>query len=216
MPKLQDLTGLKFNKLTVIELDIATSTVKHKKWICKCDCGNLTSVFGTNLKQGTTTSCGCQSSRNNARKLIKVNTTHGLSRSKIYHIYHTMKNRCYKKSSKAYSDYGGRGIAICDKWLDSFEVFNNWAVSNGYEVGLTLERIDVNGNYEPSNCKWITQSEQSDNKRTTLYATINGETKTLKEWSAISGVKYNTLRARYVDYGWTGKKLLSKPHTRGD
>ena len=152
MPKFKNLTGLKFGKLTVIELD-SSYTKKHKKWFCECDCGNFTSVFGTNLKQGVTTSCGCQSSRNNARELVKVNTTHGLSRSKIYRIYHTMKNRCYKKSSKPYNDYGGRGIIIYNEWLSDFESFQNWAISNGYEEGLTLERIDVNGNYEPSNCK---------------------------------------------------------------
>ena len=210
MPKFKNLTGLKFGKLTVIELD-SSYTKKHKKWFCECDCGNFTSVFGTNLKQGVTTSCGCQSSRNNARELVKVNTTHGLSRSKIYRIYHTMKNRCYKKSSKPYNDYGGRGKIICNEWLSDFESFQNWAISNGYEEGLTLERIDVNGNYEPSNCKWITQSEQCNNKRTTLYATIKGETKTLKEWSLLSGIKYNTLHTRKRVYGWDDEDLLRKP-----
>ena len=210
MPKFKNLTGLKFGKLTVIELD-SSYTKKHKKWFCECDCGNFTSVFGTNLKQGVTTSCGCQSSRNNARELVKVNTTHGLSRSKIYRIYHTMKNRCYKKSSKPYNDYGGRGIIICNEWLSDFESFRNWAISNSYEEGLTLERIDVNGNYEPSNCKWITQSEQCNNKRTTLYATIKGETKTLKEWSLLSGIKYNTLHTRKRVYGWDDEDLLRKP-----
>lgn len=204
-----NLTGIKFGNLTVLKLD-ENSTSKHRKWHCKCDCGNSTSVYATNLKSCATTSCGCKSSRHE-HKLKEINTKHGLSRSKIYHVYHSVKNRCFKKTNKHYKDYGARGIIMCDEWKTSFETFYNWATSNGYKEGLTLERMDVNGNYDPENCTWITQSEQCNNKRTTLYATINGETKTLKEWSEISGITYNTLFFRKEKYKWSDERLLEKP-----
>lgn len=214
MSKGKDLTGLIFGNLTVIEF--AGTRKTHKQWLCDCKCGNQTIVFQTNLLKGNTTSCGCLSSRNQAHKLKDINTKHGQSQTKLYHVYYAMLDRCFNVDSKAYEHYGNRGISMCENWKSSFEHFYEWAVNNGYREGLTLDRINNNDDYKPSNCQWITQAEQSLNKRTTLYATINGETKTLKEWSDISGVKYKTLRARYVDYGWTGEKLLSKPHTRGD
>lgn len=210
MPKINDLTGLRFGLLTVIDLD--TSANKgHRKWNCICDCGNHSSVFATNLNRGATTSCGCLSSRHGATKLKEINTKHGMSNSKLYHVYYGVLYRCTKENSKAFKHYGGRGISICDEWKNSFESFNQWAITNGYEEGLTIERIDNNGNYEPTNCKWIPQSEQVNNRRTNIYATINGETKTLKEWSRISGISYTTLRSRKMRYKWDDADLLSKP-----
>lgn len=207
MKKSKNLIGMKFGELTVTILD-EQSSAKHKKWLCECSCGNQTSVFETNLKQGATTSCGCKSSRNNAYKLKEINTTHGLSRSKIYHVYHTIKNRCYKETSNIYDDYGGRGIFMCDEWLDNFKSFYDWAILDGYKEGLTIERIDVDKGYEPSNCKWIAQSEQPKNRRNTIFATINGVTRTLSEWSEVSGIKYDTIYKRKQVYGWDDNALL--------
>lgn len=108
--------------------------------------------------------------------------THGLSRTKIYKRWKTIKDRCYREKNNYYKHYGGRGIKMCQEWLDDFMNFYNWAMANGYQDGLTIERIDVNGDYCPENCKWITLEEQALNKTNTRYLTYNGETKTLKEW----------------------------------
>lgn len=207
MAKRKDLTGMKFGKLTVVSID-EKATSRHYKWICKCECGNTVSVFGTNLNQGISQSCGCNSSRTRAYKLKDINTKHGMSRTRIYHIYHGILIRCTKPNSQNYKHYGGRGITMCDEWANSFESFVSWANSNGYNEELTLERIDNNKGYSPDNCKWIPQSEQPLNRRNNIYATINGETKTVKEWAEISGINYNTLRSRLQDFHWAEADLL--------
>lgn len=205
----KDLKGLTFGNLTVIQLVGVKKT--HKQWLCDCKCGNQTIVFQTNLLTGGTTSCGCLSSRQQAHKLRETNITHGQSQTKLYHVYYAVLDRCFNKDSKAYYHYGNRGITVCDEWKESFETFHQWSALNGYKEGLTLDRINNDDDYKPSNCQWITSTEQTLNKRTTIYVTINNVTKTLKEWSVESGIKYSTLWSRYTAYGWTDEKLLSKP-----
>lgn len=150
MRKLVDLTGKKFGRLTVIERS-------ESKWLCKCDCGNTKLVNGGHLVSGDTKSCGCL--RNEQR--IK----HGMRNTRLYSVWHGMKERCYNTKHKHFKDYGGRGITICDKWKNDFNAFAQWALSHGYADNLTIDRIDVNGNYEPSNCRFITNAEQQKNKR---------------------------------------------------
>jgi len=161
--KSMDLTGHKYNKLTVIKLHHKTQkyTIDGKKkghqyfWLCKCDCGNETIIPTSNLRKGLIKSCGC------------LKYTHHLSNTRLYRIYIGMKTRCYNSKSLSYKDYGGRGITICQEWLDDFMNFYNWAKDNGYSDNLSIDRINVNGNYEPSNCRWATQEEQSNNTRIT-------------------------------------------------
>lgn len=158
MPKLIDLTGKKYGRLTVIE----RSGVRggQSSWLCKCECGNKKVVIGKNLRRGLTTSCGCYHN-----ELLSVrNTTHGLSKTRIYRIWRDMKNRCFYSKDKHFKDYGGRGITICDEWKNSFESFYKWSDANGYSEKLTIDRIDNDGNYEPSNCRWITMKEQCQNR----------------------------------------------------
>lgn len=122
-----------------------------------------------------------------------------------------MRDRCNIPSNHAYKNYGGRGIKVCDAWDNSFSTFENWAHSTGYSDELTIDRIDVDGDYSPENCRWATRKEQSNNKRNNCILTINGETKTLSEWSELSGISVSTIWARINVYGWDIKDAVFKP-----
>lgn len=190
MSKLQDLTGLKFGRLTVIRRD-GSDNSNHATWLCRCECGNEVIVSAYSLKSGNTNSCGCYQ-KDKARE---AKTTHGLAYSKLYTIWFNMKQRCSNSKTTHYCYYGGRGITYCQEWED-FKPFNDWAMNNGYKEGLSIDRIDVNGNYEPSNCRWATTEEQANNMRTNRLLTYNGETHNMKQWSKIMNIKYMTLYSR--------------------
>lgn len=134
---------------------------------------------------------------------------HGMYGTKLYKTWNNMISRCYCKSFRNFKNYGGRGITVCDEWHKSFVAFMNWAMANGYRDDLTLDRIDNEGNYEPSNCRWITNEAQQLNKRTNRFITFNGETRTIKEWSVITGIHPRTISAR-LGLGWTAEAALTK------
>lgn len=183
--KMKDHTGERFGKLTVLRF--SRKQKGRYYWICKCDCGNEKEVCIIDLKAGNTRSCGCIRRENPTR--IKIRN---LSKTRLHKIYTNMKNRCLNKNEERYKDYGGRGIKICDEWLvkyDGFLSFYEWALNNGYTENLTLDRIDNNGNYCPENCRWIDTKEQSRNKRTNILITINNETKCIKDWCVLYGIK---------------------------
>lgn len=132
------------------------------------------------------------------------------SEKRIYLIWHDMKRRCYQPQNKRYSRYGGRGIRICAEWLDNFQAFFDWSMANGYSPELTIDRIEKDGNYEPSNCRWATKYEQANNRSNNHFITYNGETKTMKEWSDTVGISYYALRQR-INRGWDIEKALLTP-----
>lgn len=137
-----------------------------------------------------------------------MNIKHKKANTKIYKNYHEMKRRCYNKNASQYQDYGGRGIRVCDEWLAEFETFYNWAMDNGYREGLTIDRIDVNGNYTPDNCRWVDRKTQQRNRRNNVNFTYAGETHCLIEWCERLGLRYNTVVNRIHKSHWPIIKAL--------
>ena len=189
--KMLDLTNQIFGRLTVIER-AANSKCGHVQWLCKCECGNTIITETGSLRQGHTKSCGCLQKDT----IGSMRATHGLSRTRIYKVWQDMKARCYNKNNKFYLAYGARGISVCDEWRNSFESFNEWANKSGYSDALTLDRLDVNGNYCPENCKWSDIYEQANNRRTTHLVTYHGETDSLSNMCRKLNINCKVVRGR--------------------
>ena len=204
MGKIIDLTGQRFGRLVVVKR--VDNKGQHPAWLCKCDCGNECIVTGSHLKSGHSQSCGCLQKE----RTSKSRKRHGLCDSRQYSIWTNMKSRCSNQEDHAYKYYGGRGITVCDEWKSDFQAFYYWAMANGYQDNLTLDRIDVNGNYEPSNCRWVSMKEQSLNKRSNHLITYNGETLTITQWADRLGIDKMVLFARINDYHWDIEKALTK------
>lgn len=204
MGKRKNLEGQRFGSLIVIE---RTRKDKNGNWFlkCKCDCGNEDfEVVMSSLTKGVTKSCGCLKKE----MISKANTKHKLCDTRLYRIHRGMLERCYNIGSKHYINYGAKGITMCDEWKNDFLSFYNWATNNGYRDNLSIDRIDFKGDYCPDNCRWATDVEQQNNKCNNIKITIKGETKSLKDWSEISGINLNTLRWRHRE-GWDVDILLS-------
>lgn len=169
MPKIyniEEFIGKKFGKWTILE-NAGKSKDGHKIVKCKCECGTENILALSNLINGKTTQC-----RNCALKYLnEISTTHGLSDHPLYLVWNDMKQRCYNQNRDHYKYYGKRNITICDKWFNSFECFYNWAIENGYKTGLSIDRINVNGDYCPENCRWTTSKIQSINRNKQLNNT---------------------------------------------
>lgn len=189
---LKDLTGQRFSRLTVIRRVENKDNSGQACWECKCDCGNTIYTVGYCLRSGDTTSCGCY--LNEVRG--QSSKTHGMTKTRIHTIWCSMKERCFNANDRNYIRYGQRGITVCDEWKNDFIAFYNWAIANGYSKDLTIDRIDVNGNYCPENCRWATKAEQANNKRTNHYVTRDGVTHTVTEWCEILGVSRSTVFKR--------------------
>lgn len=207
MPKKIDLVGKRFGRLIVIE-ECGRDKDGKIQYLCKCDCGNETVVRGYSLKRGDTTSCGCYA-REDA---IIRNTKYSKEERILYDVWRSMKQRCNNKNKKDYPRYGGRGIRVCEEWNDYLS-FYQWGIANGYEKGKQLDRINNDGNYEPSNCRWATIIENNNNKRNTKYFTIDKMTHTLTEWCQIYNVRRSTVEDR-IKRGWEIEKALTTPLTK--
>jgi hypothetical protein len=140
---------------------------------------------------------------------------HGMSHARIYRIWNRMRERCYRTKDKSYQDYGKRGITVCEEWKRDFKAFYEWAMANGYTDDLTIDRINVNGNYDPSNCRWITKKEQSCNTRKSHFITYGGKTQTISQWAEQIGIKSKTLYQRINEYHWDIEKALTTPIGKG-
>lgn len=205
MSRLIDLTGQRFGRLVVKERR-GSDSYKSSLWLCKCDCGNECLVASHNLRTQHTQSCGCLQRERTA----EAHTTHGHRHTRIYGIWNTMVARCHRKNTKAYPAYGGRGITVCDEWKNSFQSFYDWAMENGYNDGLSIDRIDNDKGYSPVNCRWVTMETQSNNRRSNITVEYNGESHTVAEWAKILGIKYGTLHKR-LEEGWSAEDAFHTP-----
>lgn len=200
-----DLIGKKFNRLTVISL--ADKRNHQTRWKCKCDCGNECVVYGQYLKSGHTKSCGCYREEVRPTQQFK----HGYRHTRIYGVYGKIKGRCCNPNNPSYPRYGGRGITICEEWMNSPESFCKWAYANGYDENAkygecTVDRIDNNKGYSPDNCRIVNEKIQANNRRSNLLIEHNGETKTLAEWRDYFGMTQSkayyhlVLKGRSIQY----------------
>jgi len=201
--KFKDLTNQKFNRLTVLKL---APKQKHKvAWLCKCDCGKTTIVLATNLTGNRTRSCGCLK----MEKLLQRSTTHNQRHTKIYEVWKTLKQRCLNPNNKFYFRYGGRGITVCEDWKNNFTSFYEWSMKNGYKEGLSIDRIDNNGNYCPENCRWTDKLTQANNTRTNHYITFRNQTKTIAEWSRHFNLPYGNIQGKLIRNNYDAEKAFS-------
>lgn len=220
MPKRVSLLGKRFGRLELLEMSEKKGRKNRTYWVCKCDCGKVVDVSHDRLQNGYTKSCGCLKLEKAIEKIKEYNEKglpnpkliHGCSGTRIYDIYNHMIDRCYKPKDHKYMQYGGRGITVCDEWIDSPSKFFDWAFKNGYSDELTIDRIDVNGNYSPSNCRWATLKQQANNKRNNVKTEVNGEVLTLSEIADKYGFRSGTIWWRYK-HGWRNNALI-KPIRR--
>lgn len=197
-----NLINKKFGRLTVVDL----AYIKNQStfWSCLCDCGKVVIKKASYLTTGDTRSCGCLKSE----ELSKRNSKHNLYKHPIYNVWKNMKNRCYRINNKQYSNYGGRGITVCEEWKKDFLSFFTWANENGYKNNLTIDRIDVDGNYCPENCRFIPLSEQQKNKRNTIIIEYMNMKYTISEFSQLTSKSYDSIY-RKIQKGMSPEEIIN-------
>lgn len=200
MPAKINMIGKKYGRLTVIE-ELGVDARGEYTWLCKCECGKTVVRKGGDIRSGATRSCGCIHQESI--------TKHGMSDTRLYSIWHAMNQRCSNENNDRFADYGGRGIKVFSEW-ENFEAFRDWALANGYQDHLTIDRKDNDGDYCPDNCRWITNKEQQNNRRNNRLLEFNGELKTVQEWAEETGINQSTLRKR-IRSGWTIERALTAP-----
>lgn len=212
---MNDLTGMRFGRLVILCFAYKDSGY-HSFWKCQCDCGNTKNIRSDHLFSGASVSCGCYRSEFSAIQGKSKLTKHGWYGTKLYARWIGMRERCSNPNVAGWKNYGGRGISVCQEWYDSFESFKDWALANGYKEDAprgecTLDRINPNGNYEPSNCRWLTIFEQQSNKRNNHWVTYLGKQYTVSQISRKFGICGQTLVGR-IEQGMTVEEALAKPY----
>lgn len=205
-----DLTGQRFGRLVALGIAGRDNGVI---WRCRCDCGQEHRAKAGHLRSGSVVSCGCaarESAAEISRQYAYCKVTHGLSHTKLDQIYQNMVRRCTEPTNKRYANYGGRGITVCAHWLQDKPGFFIWALESGYAAGLTIERKDVNGNYEPGNCCWIPMARQQANTTRSHFLEWERRRQTISDWARELGVKPQALRHR-VDRGWQVQRIFTQP-----
>ena len=210
----------KFGRLTVI--GISDKNTRKTYWDCLCECGNMKSVRADSLKAGLIRSCGClkkEQDKNNLvndqkKKAIAFGSVYGHTR--LHDIWSNMKGRCYNHNDSRYSNYGGRGITVCDEWKDDYFSFYKWAIENGYSDNLTIDRIDNDKGYDPENCRWTDLKTQARNRTSNINITIGNSTRTLTEWCEIFEIPFKTVNGRYKSNGFTTVDELFRSQHRGN
>lgn len=201
-----DLTGQRFGRWLVLQED-GRDNRGRVLWWCRCDCGAERAVKGWRLREGTNRSCGCLR-RETSAACGRERATHGMSQTRIYNIWKGMLRRTTNPDDSSYQHYGGRGIKVCERWqsLDDFLA----DMGPTYADGLTIERIDVDGNYEPGNCRWATAAEQARNKRNTRLFEFRGRSLVIADWAKVLDVSSKTLTSRIYQYGWSVERALTE------
>ena len=199
MGKLINLTGQRFGRLIVLKKSEKRDNKGNVFWTCRCECGKIKDICSRELRRRHSISCGCYNKEHNQNTLgqRRYMKTHGKTNTKLYRVYRTMITRCCNKNCKKFNNYGGRGITVCPEWRKDFQTFYDWAISHGYKENLTIERIDVNGNYCPENCKWIPSYLQAKNKTTTHFIEYEGKIQTIQDWAKEKGINPDTIYQRY-------------------
>lgn len=211
---MENLIGNTYGRLTVIspaEKKVLPSGAKIAMWLCKCSCGNTKAVSAYNLKIGKTKSCGCLNSELSRERRLKHSGTLNGTRERLYDIWRAMKERCNNPKNISYHNYGGRGVRVCDFWENDYPCFKSWAIENGYSDEMSIDRIDVSGNYEPSNCRWATRKQQNNNTRHNTFISAFGKTLTLSQWSEETGISTDLISARIKRLHWSPEDALSRP-----
>lgn len=211
-PNVKVKNGARYGKLVVIES--GKSENKKRVSICKCDCGSILTVWSASLIDGSVSDCGCDSENELTNAKDK-----GGKWNPLYKCFEAMRARCLRPSDHNYHNYGARGIKVCKEWMEGgYKVFRLWAIRNGYHQGLSLDRIDNDGDYSPENCRWADNVTQGRNRRTNISLTYKGTTLTLAEWAERTGLYYTTLLERFRK-GWTPEEIIETPkrvYTRGE
>ena len=205
MSKTIDLTGKRFGRLVVMKR-VKNSKSGRARWLCQCDCGNQKEIVGTNLTFCGTKSCGCILKE----KKTEEKTIHGETGIRLYKIWLNMKNRCYNSKTQSFQYYGGKNIKVCKEWKNNYTEFRNWALQNGYNNDLSIDRVDVKGDYTPDNCRWVSMKAQQNNRSNNHIITCRGITKTLKQWCEVTGLNYSTVSMRLLK-GWEVENALFTP-----